>query len=345
VRKRERGFSLAELLVAMGIFLLVAGAAVMLFSRHMPLFTRQQNLAALNIGVRNAVSQLQMDLANAGTGVFSGVNVANWPIGITVVNSVPQGSCYDAVSDTYSADCFDALNVIAADPAVPPVHPDAIGTNCVSTTSAITFVQAAQGLTLAETAANYRTGDRLLFVKGDGSQMTTAVLTANGAVSGIRVRLQHNPTGADGTNSGANDPLGISTLPNNKLGSTYCTEDWVLKLSPILYRVDTAAENGPALMRMRGNDNDVVAEQIIGFKIGVTLWNDPLATTSEEYNFDAESYNRDYTLIRSIRISLIGRTRPNREPGFAYRNGFDGGPYQIQAASVVVHPRNLSLKD
>ena len=49
--------------------------------------------------------------------------------------------------------------------------------------------------------------------------------------------------------------------------------------------------------------------------------------------------------IRSVRISLIGRTTPSSYPNYAYRNTFDKGPYEVEPVSVVINPRNLSMKD
>src|SRR5690606_20707066 len=111
-----------ELLMGTAVSLIVAGAAITLFSGHVPLFTRQQDIASLNLSMRNAVSQLQIDLSNAGAGVFAGLNVANWPIGMTLLNKTPAGSCYEAATQTYSEDCFDELNIITADSAILPVH-------------------------------------------------------------------------------------------------------------------------------------------------------------------------------------------------------------------------------
>lgn len=339
------GFSLVEFLLAMGILLLVSGAAFGLYTSHQPLFAQEQSMAGLNLGLRNAVAQLQIDLANAGTGFYVGANVPNFPIGVTLLNNPPTGSCYNAATNTYSASCFDRLNVVATDPNVPPLHPQDIGTNCVSTTSSIVFTQAAAGLTLAQTAAFFHTGDQLLLVKSDGSQISSVVLTKDGSVSGTKVQLQHNPTGTNGTNTGPNDPLGITTNPNNKLGTTFCTNDWVLKLSPITYWVDTADAANPKLVRSQAGANSVVSEQVIGFKAGASLWNNAAGTSSTNYNFDASVYGFDFTLVRSVRISLIGRTPPANDPTYKFRNTFDGGPYQIQGATVVVNPRNLSMKD
>ena len=67
-KKPARGFSLVELMVAMSVFLIVGGAAVALVRRHAPLFNSAQNQAGLNITLRNAVAQLQMEVVNAGTG-------------------------------------------------------------------------------------------------------------------------------------------------------------------------------------------------------------------------------------------------------------------------------------
>src|SRR5690242_9442365 len=86
-RASSPGFSLVELMVAMAIFLVVGGAAVELAKKHVPLFTSQQSQTGLNLAMRNGVAQMQIDVVNAGTGYYQGVNIPSWPIGITVLNS------------------------------------------------------------------------------------------------------------------------------------------------------------------------------------------------------------------------------------------------------------------
>ena len=56
-----------------------------------------------------------------------------------------------------------------------------------------------------------------------------------------------------------------------------------------------------------------------------------------------ESYN--FSLVRSIRVSLIGRTTPDYRGTYKFRNTFDNGPYQVQGIAVVANPRNLSMND
>ncbi len=57
-----------------------------MFQQHVPLFTQQQNQTAVNVAMRNAAAQMQIDLANAGSGYYQGINIPAWPIGLTIVN-------------------------------------------------------------------------------------------------------------------------------------------------------------------------------------------------------------------------------------------------------------------
>jgi len=354
---RIRGFSLLELMIAIGLFLTVAGTALSLYSQHLPLFAAQQNQAGLNISVRNAVSQMQLDVANAGSGYYQGINIPDFPIGLTINNNVATSStpCNTPSTFTYGANCFDQLNIIAVDPSTPPAHPSDIGANCVSTTSSSLFANPIGSTTLTQLAADFHTGDELLLVTASGSQLSSVVLTSDGQVSGGKVKLAHNPAGSNGTYT---DPIGIASYPNNKLGTQFCNNDWVLKISPITYKVDSSNSLDPKLVREQptGSTDVTLAEQVIGFKVGAMLWNNCTSgcTSDDEstYNFDDSSYvsggtaqAHNYSLIRSIQIELIGRTVPNNAPTYVYRNGFDGGPYQIESVSVVMNPRNLSMNN
>ncbi len=346
----DRGFTLIELLVAGFVTVLICGAALTLFARHAPLFTQQQNLAALNIQIRNAVSQLQLDTINAGSGYYQGINIPDFPIGLTIQNHTTT-PCNTPATFTYGPNCFDQLNIVAVDSSAPPSHPTDIGTNCVSSTSAVLFANPVSPTTAAQLAADFHTGDQILLVTSNGSQMTSVILTSNGSVSGAKVQLQHNPTGANGTNS--SDPAYIAVNPSNKLGTSFCGTDWILKISPISYKVDTSTPSDPKLIREQpsGSTNDVVvAEQIIGFKVGAITWNS--TDDGYTYNYDSSSYSDasgpqayNFSLIRSVQMELIARTNPNPGPAYVYRNGFDGGPYQIQSVSIVVNPRNLTMSN
>ena len=113
--RRDRGFTLVELLVAGAVFMLIVGAALSLFAKHAPLFNQQQNMAALNIQIRNAVSQLQLDTINAGSGYYQGINIPEFPLGLTIQNNTAT-PCNTPATFTYGPNCFDQLNIISRGP-------------------------------------------------------------------------------------------------------------------------------------------------------------------------------------------------------------------------------------
>ena len=391
--EREKGFSLLELFVAMVVFLIVSAAAFSLFSQQQAASLSQQGQVGLNIALRNAVSQLEMDVVNAGTGYFPGVNIPGWPVGVSIVNNVVASgaSCFNSTTLTYTSSCFDQINILVVpsppvqpNPPTGPVAPSATASpptyvpvnttdstggsglgNCSNTSTGQAYVQAAvppppqpgsPRFTLAQTAAEFQTGDQLLFMNSTGTLYTTVVLTATPTVSGSAVLLTFNPTNANGSNSAANDPLSIttdSTDANNKLTTSFCGSDWALKLAPITYQVNSSNTNDPKLTRTQYGSSAIVMEQVIGFKVGATIWNSGTDTVSTQYYYNASQYANvnpgdeayNFTLVRSVRISLIGRTAPSPNPDYTFRNVFDGGAYQVQGIAVVVNPRNMSMND
>ena len=109
------------------------------------------------------------------------------------------------------------------------------------------------------------------------------------------------------------------------------------------------------MTRTQNGTTNAVMEQVIGLKIGATIWNNvtnSFAGTGN-YVYDASTYTNqvandmayNYSLVRSVRVSLIARTVPDWRGTYSYRNGFDNGPYQVQGVGVVVNPRNMSMND
>jgi prepilin-type N-terminal cleavage/methylation domain-containing protein len=393
----QRGTTLIELMVALAVFLVIGGAAFSLFNRQQSATTTLQGQVGLSLALRNTTSQLQLDLSNSGNGYFQGVNIPTWPVGVTIQNHfVPPGSsCYNSTTGTYTSTCFDQINIITADPVLYPAvsATDATGgtgsTNCSSTytgsTGSLTTVYAlpATGLTAAATAAKFAAGDQLIFLTGNGKYMTTAVLSANGSPlgSGKGVALSVYQTNSDGSNPLAADPLDITacdgnspcpppppvttpaTPPSVNFGTNYCAGDWIIKLSPIQYYVDTTTNpSNPQLIRKQNGVASVVMDQIIGFKVGAATWDSNLTSgySTPYYNYDSSTYciggtgtgctggtpsAWNFSLIRSIRVSIIARTTPNINKQDTFLNTFDGGAYQVQGAAIVVNPRNLSMSD
>ena len=365
----SEGFSLLELLVAMGVFLLVSSVSFTLFSRHQALLSEEQTTVGLNIGLRNALAQIQLDVVNAGNGLILGTNVPAWPVGVTIQNSNPTTAQCDPTASTppvYANACFDQLNVILADSRTPPLTPCVTsGCSIVTSTGNSLYGQPPSPFTASQIAGNFHSGDQILFVKScaggarqyaasdsSGCMFTTALLTAVGTSTtgppGCAlgcVNLTFNETRAGGGNTAANDPLGMTTnAPAGDLTDTYGQYDWVVRLSPISYTVSTSNPTDPQLMRNQAGTSSVLMDQVIGFKVGAALWNNA-SSSNFEYNYNSQTYPipYEYNLIRSVRVSVIGRTQPN--PTNPYRNAFDMGPYQIRGNSIIVDPRNLTMNN
>jgi prepilin-type N-terminal cleavage/methylation domain-containing protein len=384
------GFSLLELLVAMAVFLTVSAVSFTLFSRHQALLSEEQLTVGLNIGLRNALAQVQLDLVNSGNGLILGINVPAWPVGVTIQNSNPTPATCDPTASNppvYAAACFDTLNVVLADRNTPPLNPCA-ASNCSVSTSSSTSLSGLPAFpyTAAQIAGNFHSGDQVLLVKScsggnsvqyaasgsSGCQFTTAVLTSAGATTtappGCAVQgcvvLNFNETRPGGANNpcaaavnicpppagpnGCNDPLGMTIngiAPPGDLTDTFGQYDWVVRLSPITYCVNTTNPADPQLTRIQAGTSNPLMDQVIGFKVGAALWNNANATSTFQYNYNTATYPipNEFNLIRSVRVSIIGRTQPN--PTSPYRNLFDSGPYQIRGNSIIVNPRNLTMNN
>jgi hypothetical protein len=358
-------------MVAMAVFMVIGGAAVRLFRVHVPLVSSSQNQAGLNMALRSVVAQMQIDVVNAGAG-YTAVARQPWSLGITMVNNLTGGgaACNDPVTFTYKANCFDTVNIISADPATPVSIPsDKTGTGCADSSTNEVFLTPVAPATTATLLASYNVGDQVLLVDSGGTYITTFTVIAPPQIESGMVKIQHTPTSAGGVGVGgvsasfSDDPLGIARLmigdpkqlpPNPPpaaglpftLGTQFCpvpAPDFAYKLASIAYSVDATTDpTNPKLMRTQGGASSVIAEQIIGFKVGASTWN---STTDTPYTYDSRLYFQDWTAIRALRVSVIGRTPLNSDVTNNFRNGFDNGSYKVESVSVVINPRNLSMND
>jgi len=151
------------------------------------------------------------------------------------------------------------------------------------------------------------------------------------------VQIQHTATDGVGVNAG--DPMAIANAADSgKLGAQFCNTDWMLKLSAVRYSVDATNPANPMLVRTLGSGQaQVIADQVIGFRIGA--WN----SITNQYEYTVANYNSDWSTIRAVRVSLIGRTNPVTGAAAGFRNTFDNGLYKVEGISIVVNPRNLSM--
>jgi prepilin-type N-terminal cleavage/methylation domain-containing protein len=244
VPEEGQGFSLLELLVAMVVFLIVAGAAFSLFNRQVSLAAHQQNLSGVNIGLRNAMSQLEMDLAGAGQNLLASGAVngapATFSLGVIIQNSVPavQGGAAAACAPNHAtwayptpSACFDGLTIPTLSRCTvagssPPAYPvlvvsdaasyDALGSSTIINADDAN-VQGSTTVQQNDTQNCFKAGDELLVVQFPASTSTTLSCdTIAFDYCMVVVQLTANATLTGGkiqlthTETGSHtDPLGI----------------------------------------------------------------------------------------------------------------------------------------
>lgn len=419
--RSEHGFTLIELMVAMVVFLVVAGTAFSVFDKHMQMVTRQENLSGVNLALRNAAGQLQMDLTKSGQNLLAGIgnSQVSFSAGVIINNNVPLAQGGNAANCAPSgamysyplpSACFDSITIFgprsvgcAATPnGYAPVLQIADPGNSQESLSSSSIMWGSDPNNAANNAADancFKNGDELLVIQlpSGGATLNCAAgvassfclasvtLTKNAQVSGGKIQLQHNPTGGSGGPGGCpgtacTDPQNVINNPNSNTGTNFNNElaagfsngayivDIGSTASEVTYgvQINPQQANDPQLVRCDSNGCAVLADQVIGFKVGAALWNNDQGGQPDiaNYFYDSSKYcteingadcntvpppvndQYDFSLIRAIRVSLIGRTPPKADATLdKFTNGFDGGPYLIQQASEVVDLRNLSIGD
>ncbi len=212
-RKLAAGFSLIELMVAMSLFMIVGGAAIALVRRHMPLFNTAQNQTNLNITLRNAVAQFQMEVVNAGTG-FAGTTPTSFsPMGVTIKKAATASCATASTPPVYASSCFDSFTLITVDSNLPllapwgsdPTKPPPIQN---ADTTGTTIYLTNPDPTVA-TLANYTAwaallppGTELMFVQGGtdmpaGQALISLVTVASATPNANYIQVTRLPAGLD----------------------------------------------------------------------------------------------------------------------------------------------------
>src|SRR5271155_1572539 len=131
--KREEGFSLIELMVAMAVTLIIVAATLGLFVSALRTNESSQQLSNMNGNLRSAVNLISRDLLQAGQGIPTGGVTLPAGAGCTAVNRpVPVGTatfgygCANAATNP-NLPAFMPGNALG--PAVPDTPPGSPGAN------------------------------------------------------------------------------------------------------------------------------------------------------------------------------------------------------------------------
>lgn len=254
VSSGSRGFTLIELMVAMAVFVIIAGAAFTLFGKHEEYAMRQEGLSSVNIGLRNAMSQMQMDLAGAGQNMLANVHSVSVPpyyAPIIIQNNVPGSApaCTPNQSNwayPVPSACYDGLTIVqpkACNGTSGPVL--VLSGNGKGQNLAVSSIMSADdpndpgnAQALSNDQSCFQSGDEVMVVQPQNTTaqpqclantcMTVVTLTKNAQPAGNKLQLQHNPTGSNGDpincpGPSCSDPLGIIYSQNQTCSTSPCT--------------------------------------------------------------------------------------------------------------------------
>lgn len=309
-KKRESGFSLLEMMIAMALGLVVLGAAVQIYIQGVSATWKVTQRSEMQQDFRSAANMLIKDLSLAGAGLGNGAAIA-LPSGTTPVYGCDQSSTcyinggsvnYPTQSGTpYLYGLIPGLNV---GPTLPssPGHTDAVTVvytdstfylNCFTATvtakGVVTFAPAvttpatpwptpgclpsgvATPQAVNDSVVGLTPGDLVLMTL-NGTQM---VVEVTGAVTSLgsnqyTVPFANNDPLHMNQTSGATNYL--NSAPNNATGTS------PKRILAVSYYIDNSP-NPPRLMRqVSGHTPMPVTENVVYLKFSYDLFNDTTNT-------------------------------------------------------------------
>ncbi len=319
-RLTDKGFTLAELMVAMAISLVVMGAIFLTFKSQQDSYIIQDQISAMQQNLRAAMYMLTRDIQMAG-----------------------YYTNFDA--DQFTMDWDDL------DGDTEPIRPLIFGQNNVpggsgvkNGTDEIVIVKASSisnfgALGLNDSAA----GNTITLIDldvGDGANEID--LNDDDKRFGVMVKQNLSRAEFFEITQGSGGPP-FSTTAGSSFTETYEPGDLIYKVDVIIYRIDENATNPGLRRRNLGSDNGywVVAENIDNLQFRYLL-NDGTWTN----NLAGQVPN-----VRAVEVSLLARTA-NTNRGYTDPNSYNIGDnpdptpndaYRRKLLCSIVKTRNIGL--
>jgi len=359
MRRRQQGFTIVELMIAIAVTLVMMTAAMMIYQRSVQVSGVVTNRAEMQAELRAASDQIARDMNQAGTGIPIG--------GIPIPSAATGGS--DPLIGCDANQCY--LNATMTAGILYKVVPgNSLGPTTTRATDAIviTYMEPLavdpNDPNASGTAPNW-TGYTTQNISSDGTVLTMPKDTTPkiddpvfGLVLGDILLLQAGGASAlgvvtnfDGTNNtitfGAKDPLGLNQ-PNAPVGNIAAlkvngnypptTVSRIMMITYFIQQISTP--NGPDYRLMRQVDARTptpVAEHIEDVQFTYDVFDD--SSNQLTVNLDDAATGNPPTpkpnQIRKINMTITARSsRPNAQ-----------GNYDRLTVTTSIGPRNLSFHD
>lgn len=180
--RREHGFSVLELTIAMGIMLVVTASVFSLMNPAQGSFSAQPEVADMQQRLRVASDTLYKDLIMAGGGAYQGSNTGSLSYFFASILPYRQGSSADDPPGSFKTDTITLIYV-------PPTQAQTtLATKGPSLTSAEIGVNADPGCPKNDALCGLKAGMRVMIYDASGNNDTFTIT----AVQTNALHLQHN---------------------------------------------------------------------------------------------------------------------------------------------------------
>ena len=343
-RRGTAGFTLLEMLVGIVLMVVLGGMVFSLFAKHARVYTLQQEVTELNLGLRSGLDMISADLMNAGANLSIG-GYQRFPFPVIVQKNANGNfdkiTVYQGFNDN-DADDFTPATTLTTSTGVDPGGPIPISSATLYINPA-PFPGLTQTQAATQTAAMLPSGTFVVIVNTDLDDPNLgqiAPLTLTGAST--TATCNGNPCVILSTGGATNLKSGLLSVPASKVGTGFPFGSMVVKLAPpVSYSVDTTTDPlRPALVRTtmtsatypNGTPLQLVSNLLTFSQrawLQAGMFDDPALYPTPN----------DFSLIESLEINLVGRTQSNNIDN--YRSAIDPTQaFRINSLTTTVALRN-----
>lgn len=303
-RRGERGFSLAELMIAIGVMLIVGGAVMSLSQGALKVSVTTYELTDAQEGVRAAQEYINRDLMNAGDGLNSITNirvrsgfVTNY---LTRNSSIDNNNFGILTSDN---DIAAGTNVLGTTPTVTVRSSPALTDRITMLAKDSTFVpytpqsSSTNGdfITIASTDVGLFNSGEVYFITCSGGSTFGAITSISGSGATRQLNFANGDTlGLNLVRSGAVTTGQISAITNGGLNPVS-----LLRMQMIHYYVNS---DGLLMRRVFGVKNAAYSESMIAEHI-----------VSAQFRYILDQVDSSGNVVQPVRMLTLSQQTATRQ--------------------------------